>query len=79
MGSDKSVNIAKAISGLKGCNAASDKLHGVLITINDGALTVKETDSEDLHECTGVESAKEAVKKIDDAVGDGIIIVIASV
>lgn len=53
-GANASVDVAKVISGLKGCNAASDKLPGVLITIKDGALAVKETESKDKPENTGV-------------------------
>lgn len=78
-GADTPVDIAKAIPGFKGCNAASEKLPGLLSTINDGAITVKETEPEDYPENTGVKSALEAVLKINDTVGDGIMIVIAPI
>lgn len=47
--------------------------------MNDGAITVKETEPEDCPENTGVKPALEAVLKINDTVGDGIMIVIAPI
>lgn len=78
-GANTSVNVAKAISGFKGCNAATEKLPGVLCIIKDGALAVKETESVDKPENSGVQTTCEAVSKINDKVGDGIMIVMASV
>lgn len=53
-GANISVDVAIVITGFKGCHAVSECLHGVFITINDGALAVKETESKDYAENTGV-------------------------
>lgn len=73
------VDVVKVILGFKGCNVVLEKKWGVFMIINDGVFIVKEIELEDLYEKIGVELVKEVVKKIDDVVGDGIMMVIVLV
>lgn len=73
------VDVVKVIFGLCGCNVVFEKKWGVFMIMNDGVFIVKEIELDDLYEKIGVEFVKEVVKKIDDVVGDGIMIVMVFV
>lgn len=75
-GVDIFVDIVKVILGLKGCNVVFEKLFGLFLIINDGVIIVKEIELEDYFENMGVKLVLEVVFKINDIVGDGIMIVI---
>lgn len=70
------VDVVKVILGLRGRNVVFEKFYGVFLIINDGVIIVKEIELEDLFENMGVVLVKEVVIKLNDVVGDGIIIVI---
>lgn len=78
-GVDVFVDVVKVILGLKGCNVVLEKKFGFLLIINDGVIIVKEIEFEDVFENMGVKFVVEVVSKINDVVGDGIIIVIVFV
>lgn len=78
-GVDILVNVVKVMFGLKGCNVVLEKKFGLLFIINDGVIIVKEIELEDVFENMGVKLVVEVVSKINDVVGDGIIIVIVLV
>lgn len=78
-GVNKFVDIVKVIFGLKGRNVVFEKKFGLLQIVNDGVIIVKEIELEDLFENMGVQIVREVVFKINDIVGDGIIIVIVLV
>lgn len=75
-GVDKLVDIVKVILGFKGWNVVLEKFYGFLLIINDGVMIVKEIELEDYFENMGVKFVLEVVLKINDIVGDGIMIVI---
>lgn len=75
-GVDILVDIVKVILGFKGCNVVFEKVFGLFLIINDGVIIVKEIELEDYFENMGVKFVLEVVLKINDIVGDGIIIVI---
>lgn len=79
VGVNKLVDVVKVIFGFKGRNVVLDKKFGVFIIINDGVSIVCEVELEDSFENMGVQLVKEVVIKINDIVGDGIIIVIVLV
>lgn len=78
-GIDIFCEVVVVILGFKGCNVVFEKKFGVFQIINDGVIIVKEIEFEDYIENIGVVLICQVVFKINDVVGDGIIIVIVLV